>query len=109
MIAESTGLSVRKGKTKVIGANNKQENKIKLNGEDLEDVERVSYLDSAITVTRGAEEDVKSRLDEARVAFNTVRPVWNAPSISTKTEMRIIQVKAALLHGSETRKVTQAL
>ena len=52
MIAESTGLSVRKGKTKVIGANNKQENKIKLNGEDLEDVERVSYLDSAITVTR---------------------------------------------------------
>ena len=67
-----------------------------MNGEDLEDVERVSYLDSAITVTRGAEEDVKSRLDEARVAFNTVRPVWNAPSISTKNQNAHLHCKLKL-------------
>lgn len=60
--AESTGLRVRKEKIKVTRANNKKQNKIKLNGEDLEDVERVSYLDSDRTVTFGAEEDVKSRL-----------------------------------------------
>lgn len=59
---ESTGLRVRKEKIKVTRANNKKQNKIKLNGEDLEDVERVSYLDSDRTVTFGAEEDVKSRL-----------------------------------------------
>lgn len=58
--AESTGLRVRKEKIKVTRANNKKQNKIKLNGEDLEDVERVSYLDSDRTVTFGAEEDVKS-------------------------------------------------
>lgn len=60
--AESTGLRVRKEKIQVTRANNKKQNKIKLNGEDLEDVERVSYLDSDRTVTFGAEEDVKSRL-----------------------------------------------
>lgn len=60
--AESTGLRVRKEKIKVTRANNKKQNKIKLNGEDLEDVERISYLDSDTTVTFGAEEDVKSRL-----------------------------------------------
>lgn len=60
--AESTGLRVRKEKIKVTRANNKKQNKIKLNGEDLEDVERVSYLDSDRTVTFGAEEDVKSWL-----------------------------------------------
>ena len=60
--AESTGLRVRKEKIKVTRANNKKQNKIKLNGEDLKEVERVSYLDSDRTVTFGAEEDVKSRL-----------------------------------------------
>lgn len=50
----------RKEKIKVTRANNKKQNKIKLNGEDLEDVERVSYPDSDRTVTFGAEEDVKS-------------------------------------------------
>ena len=58
--AESTGLRVRKEKIKVTRANNKKQNKIKLNGEDLEDVKRISYLDSDRTVTFGAEEDVKS-------------------------------------------------
>lgn len=67
-----------------------------MNGEDLEDVERVSYLDSALTVTRGAEEDVKSRFDEARVAINTVRPVWSAPSISTKNQNAHLHFKFKL-------------
>lgn len=61
-LAERTGLRVSKEKTKGTQANNKQQDKIKLNGEDLEDVERFTYLGSAITVTGGAEEDVKSRL-----------------------------------------------
>ena len=64
-LAESTGPRVSKEKAKGTQANNKQQDKIKLNGEDLEDVERFTYLGSAITVTGGAEEDVKSRLGKA--------------------------------------------
>ena len=59
----------------------------------------------------GAEEDVKSRLGKAGLVLNMVRPVWNASPISTKTKLRIVtaNVKATLLYGSETWKVTQAL
>ena len=47
-----------KGKTKSCELTTKQQDKIKLivSGKDLEDVERFSYLGSAITVTGGAEE-----------------------------------------------------
>ncbi|KAL9954336.1 hypothetical protein ACROYT_G041858 [Oculina patagonica] len=66
---------------------------------------------SIITVTGGTEEDVKCRIGKARLAFNMLRPVWNASSISTKTKLRIFttNVKATLLFGSQTWKVTQAL
>jgi len=54
---------------------------------------------------------VKSRIGKARLAFNTLRPVWNASPISTKTKLRIFttNVVATLLYGSETWKVTHAL
>ena len=54
---------------------------------------------------------MKSRIGKARLAFNTLRPVWNASPISTKTKLRIFttNVIATLLYGSETWKVTYAL
>jgi len=92
-------------------ANTKQQDKIKLKGEDLEDFKSFTYLGSIITESGGTEEDVKSRIGKARLAFNTLRPVWNASPISTKTKLRIFttNVIATLLYGSETWKVTQAL
>ena len=64
-----------------------------------------------ITESGGTEEDLKSRIGKARLAFNTLRPVWNASPISTKTKLRIFttNVIATFLYGSETWKVTQAL
>ena len=67
LIVETTGLRVGKEKTKVIRANKKQQDKIKLNGKDLEDVEMFTCLGSAVTVTSGAEKDVKTRLGKARL------------------------------------------
>ena len=50
--------------------NTKQQDKIKLKGEDLEDVKSFTYLGSIITESGGTEEDVKSRIGKARLAFN---------------------------------------
>ena len=62
-IAETTGLRASKQKTKVMRTNNsKQQDKIKLNAEDLEDVESLTYLGNIITVSVGTEEDVKCRI-----------------------------------------------
>ena len=110
LIAEKTGLRVSKEKTKVMRANKKQQDKIRFNGKDLEDVKSFTYLGSIIT-EGGTEEDVKCRICKARLTLNTLRPVWNASSISTKTKLPIFttNVIATLLYGSETWEVTQAL
>ena len=62
-----------------------------------------------MTLHGGADEDVKGRIDKARQAFNTLRPVWN--SISTKTKLRIFttNVKSVLHYGSETWRVTRSI
>ena len=72
---------------------------------------KASLLASIITESGGTEVDVKGRIGKARLVFNTLRPVWNATPISTKTKQRIFttNVIATLLYGSETWKVTQAL
>lgn len=50
------------------------------------------------------------RIEKARTAFTTLRPVWNSKTISRKTKLRIFNtnVKSVLLYGSETWRVTKA-
>ena len=95
-------------------ANSKRLEKIKLRDEELEDVRIFTYLASVVTSDGGADEDVKSRIGKARQALNTLRPVWNSTSISTKTKLRIFttNVKSAesvLLYGSETWRVARSI
>ena len=78
LAAEKTGLRISKEKTKVMRANSKRLEKIKLRDEELEDVRIFTYLGSVATSDGGADEDVKSRIGKARQAFNTLRPVWNS-------------------------------
>jgi len=109
LVAEKTGLRISKEKTKVMRANSKQREKIKLKDVELEDVHSFTYLGSIVTSDGGADEDVKSRIGKARQTFNTLRPVWNSTSISIKTKLRIFtNMKSVLLHGSETWSVTRS-
>ena len=85
--------------------------KIKLKDEELEDVQSFTYFGTIATSDGGADEDVKSRIGKARQAFNTLSPMWNSTSISTKSKLRIFttNVKSVLLHGSETFRVTRSI
>ena len=77
----------------------------------MEDVHIFTYLGSVVTSDGGADEVVKSRIGKARQPFNTLRPVWNSTSISTKTKLRIFatNVKSILLYGSETWRATRSI
>ena len=77
----------------------------------MEDVHIFTYLGSVVTSDGGADEDVKSRIGKARQAFNTLSPVWNSTSISTKTKLRIFttNVKSVLIYGSQTRRVARSI
>ena len=67
------------------------------------------YLGSVVSIDGGSDEDIKVRINKARVAFNTLRKVWSSHVISRRTKFRIFNtnVKAVLLYGSETWRTTK--
>ena len=80
-------------------ANTKNNNPITLKGDPLEETYSFTYLGCTI----------KARIHKARVAFTMLRNVWREKQIKSNTKQRIFNsnVKAVLLYGSETWRITQ--
>ena len=72
-VSTQLGLNINRSKTKTMKANTKNNNPITLNGEPLEETDAFTYLGSTINNTGGTEEDVKARIQKARVAFIMLR------------------------------------
>ncbi|XP_062567574.1 uncharacterized protein LOC134229801 [Saccostrea cucullata] len=97
--------------TEVMRINNKRETPIQLNGENIKETDRFTYLGSTVNKDGGGDDDVKSRINKARHAFHTLRQIWNFKALSINSKIRIFNtnVKAVLLYGSETWKVTKTI
>ena len=80
------GLNINRSKTKIMKANTKNNNPITLNGEPLEETDSFTYLGSSINKNGGTEEDVKARIQKARVAFLMLRKNWKAKQIKINTK-----------------------
>ncbi|VDO91557.1 unnamed protein product [Schistosoma margrebowiei] len=78
----SVGLNINKGKTKVLKYNTENSNPITLDGETLEDVESFTYLGSMIDEQGGSDEDVKAKIDKARIAFLQLMKIWNSKQMT---------------------------
>ncbi|VDP07909.1 unnamed protein product [Schistosoma margrebowiei] len=68
-VSASVGLSIQKGKTKVLKFKAEDRNSFTLDSETLEDVESFTYLGSIIDEQGGSDADVKARISKARTAF----------------------------------------
>ena len=93
--------------------NNKKQNPITLHDEDLKKVEKFVYLGSVINKDGGTDKDIKSRINKARHAFNTLCPtfiVWNSSVLSLQNKIKIFNTnfKSVLLYGSETWRTTKS-
>jgi len=88
-----------------------QEAPVTIEGSVVEDVDEFVYLGNKVSKTGGTDEDVTARIKEAQQAFAILRPVWKLTAISTRTKLRIFNsnVKAVLLYGAETWKVTNSI
>jgi len=108
--AEKTGLNINTKKTEVMRINNKKQDPITLHDEDLKEVEKFVYLGSVVNEDGGTDEDIKSRINKARHAFNTLRSIWNSSVLSLHKKIRIFNasVKSVLLYGSETWRTTKS-
>lgn len=107
--ARKTGLKINVGKTEVLRINNHQQDPIRLNGEEIKEVEKFTYLGSIVSKDGGADEDIKSRISKARHASRTLKNIWQSSNLSSKNKIRIFNtnVKSVLLYGSETWRTTK--
>ncbi|VDO84776.1 unnamed protein product [Schistosoma margrebowiei] len=104
----SVGLSIHKGKSKVLKFKAENSSSITLDGKTLEDVESFTYLGSTVDEQGGSDANVKARIGKARTAFLQLKNIWNSKQLSTNIKVRIFNtnVKAVLLYGAETWRTT---
>jgi hypothetical protein len=108
---QKVGLSINISKTKEIQANVRNNKEIKLQDNVVERVDRFTYLGSTVTKNSGTEEDVLNRISRATTAFVQLYSIWKNKQITQRTKLRISEtnVKAILLYGCETWKITQTI
>ncbi|VDP50166.1 unnamed protein product [Schistosoma curassoni] len=97
------GLSIHKGKSKVLRYNTTCTNQITLDEEDWEDVRTFIYLGSIIDEYGGSDADVKVRIGKSRAAYLQLKNISNSKQLSINTKFRIFNtnIKTVLLHGAE--------
>ena len=98
-------IGIKKTKLMTIGEFSNPTSKI--DGQEIETVDRFTNLGSIVAVNDGTDADVKSRINKARHAFAVLKPIWK----SRKTTFRPFNtnVKSLQLYGSECRKITYKL
>lgn len=106
--ATKLGLTPNTAKTQVMTIHSKTSNPILMHSTALK-VETFTYLGSVVDITGGAEEDIKSRINKARVVFNMLRKIWSSKHISINTKICIFNsnVKQVMLYRSEAWKTTK--
>ena len=98
--ANKTGLKINTKTTELMKIK-KQQAPLQLRGENIKETETFTYLGSIVSKNDGADEDIRSKVNKARHAFNTLRPVWNSSTLSLLKKTRIFNtnVKLVLLYG----------
>jgi hypothetical protein len=91
--------------------NNKKQPEIKIEGHQVENVEKFKYLGSIMTKEGGTEKDTETRIASAQNAFHMLNRIWYSSHLSKGYKIRIFNsnVKSVVLYGSETWKVNKKL
>ena len=105
------GLKINATKTKLMRIGTKRGDGVSVAGERVEEVDEFTYLGSIVSKKGGTDEDIQARIGKARQAFAMLRPIWRSTALTTKTKLRVFgsNVKAVLLYGSETWRLTKGL
>ena len=107
----SVGLNLNISKTKLIKTDTRATQPINVNLEDIEEVDRFTYLGSVVAPGGGTAEDVRARISKARGSFAMLNKIWRTQKLRLKTKIKIFNsnVKSVLLYGSETWFLTTRL
>ena len=107
------GLKINATKTKLMRIGTKRDDGVSGlgGGGAIKEVDEFIYLGSIVSKKGGTDEDIQARIGKARQAFAMLRPICRSTALTTKTKLRIFEsnVKAVLLYGSETWRLTKRL
>jgi len=81
---------------------------VKLEGNEIDEVETFTCLGSIIDKHGGTDADVKARIGKARGAFIQFKNIWSSKVLSLHTKISLFNsnVKSVLLYGAETWRTT---
>jgi hypothetical protein len=101
---ELAGLHININKTKGMRVNTSNIQKFRAEETEIEEVGSFVYLGSVVSVNRGTQEAVASRIKKANGVFVQLYPVWRNHNISKGVKICIFNtnVKSVLLYGCET-------
>lgn len=104
--SDTIGLRINTEKTKLLKNNNHPNNKIMINGKEVEEVDKFTYLGSVMERSGGCKKDIQTRITKAQHAFNALNKIWQTNEISETTKIKIFNscIKSILLYGAETWK-----
>ena len=107
--AAKLGLKINIRKTKIMTINNRMNDRVKVTGEELEEVKQFCYLGNTLTTNGDVLDEVKIRIGKTNAAFIKLRNIWKSNSVTNKTKIRIYRsnVRSVLLYGSETWKANK--
>ena len=87
--AARVGLKINSKRSKVMRINARNDKRIKVNDEQVDDVEEFLYLDALLDKEGGATKDIQQKLSKARQTFYRLRRIWNSSEISRKTKIQL--------------------
>ena len=103
--AACVNLAINVGKTKLITTYSGPPQSLFINGEIIEQVSQFRYLGSDILPNGQAKDDIKRRINQARVAFIQLnRALWTRSEIGMRTKLLVYQaaIRPVLLYACET-------
>ena len=107
--AARVGLKINLKKSKVMRINARNDQRIKVNDEQVDDVEEFLYLGALLDKEGGATKDIQQRLSKVGQPFYRLRRIWDSSEISRKTKIQLFKtiVRALWMYGCEAWKLTE--
>ena len=104
--AGKVGLEINQGKTKVLTVQPREDVRIELGENLIDEVNSFEYLGSFVCNDGDVRKEAGIRIGKAGAVFSKMKKVWSSPGISLKTKVRLFNstVMTIVLYSSETWK-----
>ena len=88
-VAQRVGLKVNSQKTEVMRINSRNDDRIYIDGEEVEDVGKFVYLGATLAKSGGRMRDMENRISKGKNAYRQLSKIWNSNKIKRTTKLKL--------------------